>query len=163
MKKICFILVIALILSMAACAAPSADPDPTNATEAVTEAIVEGPSITGLSYPAEGSLEAFKVEGLIEAPAGLVEMRVDSSLTSAATGLAVSDANTYAFGENVTTANMADLNDFIVAQYQNVLDLYAVVAGMFDAEEAVEITLDCTFVDANGKTLSVTINYMVTE
>ena len=63
MKKICFILVFALILSMAACAAPSdSATEPTENIVETTEPVAEGPSMTGLSYPAKGSLEEFKVE-----------------------------------------------------------------------------------------------------
>lgn len=164
MKKVCIFLVLAMMLSMVACAAPSADPDPTNATEAVTEAIVEGLSITGLSYPAKGSLEEFKVEGVIEAPAGLVEMQYEVKIASTALDSMISDdSGSYTFGENVTTANMADLSDFIVVRFQSILDIYATVADVLDAEDVVEIALDCTFVDANGKTLNITIHYMITE
>lgn len=161
MKKICLLLVIVLILSLAACGTPAGDSS-TATTEAATTA-ASTLTVTGLSCPESGTIDAFQVEGTVTSNYELVKVECVGTVTSYALDITVGaeDADPYLFANGIYSADLTDLTDYFVEQYRTLYELYQNAAESIGADDSVTATLTLTCVDASGKSENAKLVYTI--
>lgn len=157
MKKLCMILAVLSVLSLAACGAPAAG-DPAE-TVGGTAAVLE---IRDIGYPTFGTIEAFQVEGTIVSGHELVRMEVEGELIAESGGniVAISDdTDIYDFEAGTYEAELSGLTEYFAENFNKLYSTYLTVAVGGDAN--IVAKLHCTCYDVSEASESFILEYTI--
>lgn len=157
-KRICIFLVVLIVFSLAACSSAE-EPSAPSASDAATEetAVL---SIRGLNYAKSGTTGDFRISGVINGPAALECIECSGSLffDPLGTDIGVDNTTPFYFEEDVTSADMAMLQDYLSSQLSAV---YEAASMLMNIDDCVNVTLDCTCYDTLGNTVNFTVIYEI--
>lgn len=162
MKKICMVLAVLMLLSLAACGA--GNETPTAAPTETPSQAVSPLEIRDIGYQPSGTIADFQVDGTIVSGYELVRMEVDGELIAESAGNIVvvsDDADPYYFGAGTYSVELSALREYFADHYSGLYNLFLTVAT--GGEERVTGKLTCVCYDASGASESFTLDYLIVE